>query len=118
MDHGFIIFFGEYTNSRGSATVNRLHRHHRHRQTISSGVSVLSLYTRNKKKIKKKQKRGTSSTSASVGNIYNYIVFVNSTATVNSDWESASLSSSAIDSESGSSDFALYFKAESRGFQM
>ena len=50
-----------------------------------------------------------------MGNIYNDIVFVNSTATVNSDWESASLSSRAIDSESGSSDFALYFKAESRG---
>ena len=51
-----------------------------------------------------------------MGNIYNDIVFVNSTVTVNSDWESASLSSRAIDSESGSSDFALYFKAESRGF--
>ena len=70
------------------------------------------------KENKKKQKCRTSSTSASVGNIYNDIVFVNSTATVNSDWESASLSSRAIDSESGSSDFAFYFKAESRGFQM
>ena len=68
------------------------------------------------KENKKKQKRRTSSTSASVGNFY-YIVFVFSTATVFFNWDSASLSSgtSALDSESGSSDFEFYFKTESRG---